>query len=112
VKQINEITNEPRQQHLLPIDGGVFATLTLEFRPDLYAWFFALQWGDFATANEQMVACPNVLRQYSQILPFGIFCDTTTLQDPMTQDAFTQGAAVLYLLDAAEVVEMETRMYG
>ena len=112
MRQITEITSEPRQQHLLPVAGEANATLTLEFRPDVFAWFFTLTWGTFEVANAQLVACPNALRQYSKILPIGLCCDTTTGQDPMALDAFVSGAAVLYLLDADEIGEVETLLYG
>jgi hypothetical protein len=109
---INEITDEPRQQHLLTVDGYGYATLLLEWRPEQYGWFFTLSWGTFQTTNERVTASQNILRQYQNILPFGVAVNTTNLQDPMTQDAFLTGVASLYLLNADDAAYVETARYG
>lgn len=109
--KITEINNDPKQTLLLVIDGYAKAKLTLEFKPNQYSWFYNLEWQNFATFNEQVSNSPNILRQYRNILPFGIWIETDGGQDPMSIDAFTTTTG-LYLLNKTEIEEVETIYYG
>jgi hypothetical protein len=111
VRQITAITNEPKQRMSFPIDCYDDAILTLEFKPNQYAWFFNLEWQSFAVFNQQLVFAPNVLRQYKNVLPFGFAVMSTNFQDPMTDDAFTPTHQI-FILDADEVAELEGLFYG
>lgn len=115
MRQITEISNEYQQIHLIPIEGSAIrAYLTLEFKPLNNAWYFSLSWGDtFSTKNEQIVTSQNLLRQYKNIIPFGMGVMTKSLVvDPMTKEAFSTGDASLYFLSAAEVEAQETEFYA
>lgn len=113
MRQITEITNEYQQQHILPIDGtDIKATLLLEYKPLLYCWNFTLTWDTFETYNEQVVTTQNLLRQYRDLVPFGIGIKTKSGLDPLTLDAFSSGEASLYVQNAAEVAEIEAFYYG
>lgn len=50
-----------------------------------------------------MVNSINLLRQFKNIIGFGIACDTINGLDPIRPDAFLSGDAQLYLMDAEEV---------
>jgi hypothetical protein len=110
--QITEITDESKQKHLLEIEGFEKATLYLEFKPNKNAWFFSLEWQTFSTYNIQLVKNYNLLRQFKNIIPFGIAIYTKSGQDPMTDDAFSSGDAEFFLLTASEVLELEAALYG
>ena len=108
-----EITDEYRQQHIVPLDGTDMPLyLTLEFKTNLNCWFFSIAYGTFVSNNEQLMAGGNLLRQYQNVLPFGISVVTNNLLDPVTLDAFATGVAVLYVMTATEVQELETMLYG
>lgn len=108
---IDTISNEPKQTMQLVIDGYATATLTIEFKPNQYAWFYSLIWNDFATNQELMSNAPNLLRQYKNILPFGLLLNTTSGADPLSQDAFLTTSS-LFLLSADEVLTVEEILYG
>lgn len=111
--QITEITNEPKQQHIFTVeDVEEKITFYLEFKPNQNAWFFNLDWGDFSVNNVQIVKSYNILRQFKNIIPFGIGIYTKSGQDPMVDTAFSDGDAQLFLLTADEVEEIETELYG
>ena len=110
--QITEITEEPKQKHLLDIAGYEPAALYLEFRPNQNAWFFGLEWQTFATYNIQLTKNYNILRQFKNVIPFGIIIYTKSGQDPMTDDAFSSGDAQFFLLTASEVIELEAALYA
>lgn len=108
---INSIQDNPKQSLSLVIDGFARANLVLEFKPNQYAWFYSLTWNNFATSQELLSNSPNILRQYKNILPFGLLLDTIGGQDPLTQDAFVT-TSNLYLLSADEVILVESTLYG
>ena len=112
VLQITEITNEPKQKHLLDVEGYERATLYLEFKSNQNAWFFGLEWQDFAIYNTLLVKSYNILRQFKNQLPFGIGIYTASGQDPMTDDAFSGGDAKFYFLTSDDVEEIEDGLYG
>lgn len=112
MRLLTEITDEPKQVHLLQIDGVGFAKFQLEFKPNQTGWFYSLSIGDFAINNCRMVRAPNMLRQFNQKLEFGLALISNSAQDPLLQDAFSSGDAKLYLLTKAEALELESSLYG
>jgi hypothetical protein len=113
MRRITEITDEYQQQHILPIEGtDVRAYLTLEYKPLHFCWNFTLTWGDFEAYNEQVVSTQNLLRQYRNLVPFGIGILTKSGMDPMNLDDFFSGGASLYLMSKTEVDSIEADFYG
>ncbi len=49
-----------------------------------------------------------MLRQFRNIIPFGLACVIADGFEPVYQDDFTSGRASLYLLNEADVAEVET----
>lgn len=111
MKLIEGITQDYKQKLFLTIDNYGYAELTLKFNPNQVSWFFDLVWQDFSTYNQKLTLAPNVLRQYKDVLPFGLFCLNDNNVDPCTIDAFTNDTA-LFLLEEADVEDFETRVYG
>jgi hypothetical protein len=104
MRRLTGISSEPKQRHQLVIDGSTDkVSLTLEYRSDLYAWFFSAEWGTFSVNNERLNTDFNILRQHSRVLPFGISCDSLDGTDPMFVDSFSSGNCILYQLDAADI---------
>lgn len=104
--ELTGISNEPRQRHLLNVLGSsTQAALLLEYRPDQFAWFYSVEWGDFAINNCRLVVDFNVLRQYSRVIPFGVACSASDANDPLFVDSFSTGVAKLYLLDTADIAD-------
>lgn len=108
---INEVTSDPKQRHLITIAGYENASITLEFCSSQHCWFFSLVWEDFAIYGKRLVVSPNLLRQWKEILPFGLAVMTSNNLDPLTQDAFAQGIASLYVLTSEDVQEVEAYTY-
>lgn len=110
---ITSLTEEPKQKHTLPIEGGYDdAEMTLEFKETQQAWFMTLTWGERSVSNLRVSASPNVLSQYKSSFPFGIMVFTENFQDPLTLEAFTSGGASMSVMTEAEVVEVEAGIYG
>lgn len=110
---IETITADALQEQILPIDGtSQRCFMTLEFKPNQSSWYYSFTFGDFSVSNERLVVSPNLIRQYKNLLPFGLLLYSASGIDPIHQDSFSSGEAVLNILSAAEVAEVETTLYG
>lgn len=109
--EITGITPDYKQKLLITITNFGYAQLILSYKPNQYAWFFDLTWQDFTTTNQQLTMAPNILRQYRKILPFGIMCINSSNIDPIILESFNTDTK-LYLMDSAEVIQLEADLYG
>ena len=113
MKKLVGLTSDYRQSHIVPIDGlDEKATLLLEFKPLLNCWFFTLTWGDVEVYNDQFVSAPNILREYSAKLPFGIMVNTRNSLDPLTLDTFVTGETEVFVMTSEEAAQLEGLLYG
>jgi hypothetical protein len=109
--EITGITNDYKQKLFLEVENFDRAEFTIYFKPNQYAWFFDLVWQDFSVKNQQLVMSPNILRQYRNIIPFGISCVNNSTIDPVVVEAFVLDTK-LYFLDTFDVLDFEDTIYG
>lgn len=104
---IQRITTNPLQSQTLVLEDGTSFSMTMYFRPMQQGWFFnEISYGDnFLVRGVRVVNSPNILRQWGNILPFGIGCFSAGNREPSLQDDFSSGVSKLYVLNAAEVAE-------
>lgn len=115
---INGITNQPTQVMAITLADGSRATLTLYFRPQQNGWFYDLEWPGsqqlavpFACQNRRLVTAGNVLRQFRDIIPFGLAVFTIDNADPITQACFIDGSTTVVLLDTDDIETIEAAVY-
>lgn len=108
---IDRLTDAAIQQSILTGNPGQRITLTVRFCASQQLWFADIVWNDFSVYGIGLVNGVNILRNYRNLIPFGMWCDTTDGQDPYTLDAFSTGYAKLYLLSADEVTAIEERLF-
>jgi hypothetical protein len=107
MRQITTLNNFYKQVFRVSIDGYSAVEISLEFKPQQYAWFMSLTWGDFSLNNERVAIAPNLLRQFKNILPFGIMIsNNVTIVDPFSVDAWLSGLE-MYLLSESELDDVE-----
>jgi hypothetical protein len=112
MQQIDGISDEPSQLHKLAIEGsGTLAEMTLIWRDTQNSWFMNLTWGSFSVQCVRVCHLPNILTQFANILPFGISIYSTNGQDPFLLQSFSNGTTSLFVLNSAEVAELEAT-YG
>lgn len=109
---IQNITQDPRQNFIINIPGSDPAILDLEYLSTQQGWFLTITHKTFQASKIRLCVCPNVLRQWKYILPFGFACLSNNKQDPMTIDAFTSGQSQLLFLESADVQDFEETFYG
>lgn len=95
----------------IPLADGTRVSLTLYFRPQQSAWFFDVVYNAFTCLGRRMVCSPNLLRQFRNIVPFGLAVFTVGNVEPNTQTAFVDGTASLVLLDSTDVSSVETTLF-
>ena len=114
MQQVTGISSNPAQVLNLTADDGSAVTITLEFRPQQSGWFFDLLWNGTNPATEidglRLTVFPNILRQWKNLLSFGLACITQDGREPMTVDAFETGYATLVFLSAADVAQVESQI--
>lgn len=108
---IDRLTDAAYQQSILTGNPGQRIVLTVRFLASQQLWVMDIVWESFAAYGIQLVNAPNLLRNYRNLIPFGLACGTTDNQDPYTLDAFSTGYAKLYLLTADEVNSVEQAFF-
>lgn len=112
MRQIQGLTNDGNQKFFAVIDGYDSALISLEFKPQQYGWFMALEWGSVAVKGIRVTTGFNILRQFKNKFPFGIAVSGIGSLDPYTIDDWTNGHNNFYILDSSEVEEVETLING
>ena len=109
------LTDQPNQQYPITLPDGSTATMLLQFWPQQLGWFYELTWDgqtpQFEEGLAQLVASPNILRQWKNVIPFGLALATKTGLDPTNQEDFVNGNATLLLLNPSDVGSVETTYF-
>lgn len=100
-------TDSPKQSTNIVLEDGSFVVIDLYFRPNQMGWFYDLTYNDFILLGQRLVYSPNLIRQFFGQIPFGLSVLTTDENDPLRQEDFATGFAVMVLLDAADVELIE-----
>lgn len=112
--QINGITAQPNQTFTIPLPDGTSLAITMTYMDSNLGWYCSLNWnnGQWISNGRRIVTHPNMLRQYKNILKFGIACLTTNNREPTQIQDFASGASGLFLLSATEVQGVENLIQG
>jgi hypothetical protein len=108
---INKITNDPSQRMTLTGIPGYQIEMTLRFLPRTKRWVMGVSFGDVSIQGVAVVCSLNLLRQFKNNIPFGISCIRADGLDPYALDDFSGKLANLYLLNAADVAEIEAEWF-
>lgn len=107
MRLINSLTDDAKQLLSLVLEDQSRVQMRLNYIPAQAGWFYSLQYGDFIIYNRRLVNSPSVLRQFRNLIPFGLACIVSDGYEPVYQDDFASGRVSLYVLTEAEVVETE-----
>ena len=109
------LTDQPNQEFPITLPDGTTATLDLEFWPQQLGWYYNLTWDGqtpaFGLNGQYLAASPNLLRQWRNVIPFGIAITTLDGQDPTNQEDFVNGNCTLLLLNASDVGMVESTYF-
>lgn len=112
MKPVTSLNSAARQAISLVLDDGTVADMTLEWVDNQQGWFYSLSYApaSFAVNNQRLVNAPNVLRQFREIIPFGLGCYVPDGGEPWLQTDFISGRVTLLALTAADVATIEERI--
>ena len=115
---VQNLTDDPNQSSSLLLLDGSSAVLTLYYRPQQTGWFYDLQWSNpknptapFNLYGQRLVTSPNLLRQYQNIIQFGLMVQTVNQAEPLAQSNLIDGTTTIYLLSAADIAAQEALIY-
>lgn len=108
MRTITEINNDSKQQLTFVTEDDYSFDFYIEFKPTQNGWFFDIEYGDFISYGNRLCNSPNILRQFKNILPFGIACTVNDGGEPYFIDDFASERVQIHLLTASEVLEMES----
>ena len=114
---ITGITDQPKQQTSIVLPDGTKAVLYLEYRPQQNGWYYNLTYGPntrlvpFVLNGQRLVSSPNIMRQFRNLIPFGIAILTQNNIEPTRQTDFIDGTITMLLLDTADVAQVEAQVY-
>jgi hypothetical protein len=104
------LTASPSQQQTIVLPDGTKLLMQLEYNQLQQGWFFLeLDWnsGQWVENGRRIVNHGNMLRQYKNILDFGLACFTVGNREPTQLQDFSSQNSVMYVLTAAEVLAYE-----
>ena len=108
---IGGINDSSPQQLAIQLPDGTTVTWTLTYVPQQLGWFFNLSWDGqtpaFVINGNRLVTYPNILRQYRNLIPFGLTIATIDGSEPTWQETFIDGTTTVVLLDEADVIAIE-----
>jgi hypothetical protein len=115
MQAVTGISNLPAQILTLTAADGSAITLTLEYRPQQQGWSLDVSWNGTSPATAmnglRVTNFPNLLRQWRNLITFGLTCVTADGLEPLSIDAFSSGYAQLFLLAAADVARIEDEVF-
>jgi len=112
MKQIIEITQDYNQKLIIITENNQAFELKLTFSDQQECWFYSISFEDIIINGSRVVTSPNILREYQNILPFGIAITTDDLSEPVFIDDFSSQRVKFFLLTEEEVAAVETNFYN
>lgn len=111
MQQISTLTNEPNQRHQLVLESNDTVDFRLYYYPRQQSWYFDFVYKDLTVNGLKVVLSPNTLKNFKNIIPFGISFVTDGFVEPFQLDDFLSGRVRMYLLSADDVKQIEQEIY-
>lgn len=109
--QIDNLTDFANQQTVLILDDGNTAAVNFVFDAATERWVISVTYGTKVLNGIGLCCSPNILRQWKNVLPFGLACVTADQTDPFDINDFASGRVKMYLLTAADVEQVERDVF-
>ena len=111
MQAITNLDNSADQVTNVVLSDGSVAQFEFIYEPAIERWMFNLTHPDITVNLLNLCAGPNMLRDWRNVIPFGLACLSTDGADPFYIDDFQSGRITLYVLNAAEVAAVESDVY-
>ena len=109
---IENVTDEAKQAHHIVLADGSTMDLTLTYLPTIQRWQFDIVHPQLTAYGRLLTHHPNLLRQWQNIIQFGLACIVSDGAEPFDIEDFASGRVELYVLDATDVADVESKIIG
>lgn len=112
---IDNLTDSADQVTTLQMPDGSVGTLELIFQASTSRWVFNFahpQFPNGALKGQMLCVHPNILRNFKNLLNFGLAVVSADGQDPVNIEDFADGRVSLYILNEDDVDAVESTVYG
>lgn len=106
MKTLTGIKATPTQIFRVPIDQGIIKIL-LMYKPAIQMWFMNIEFGDKIINGIRVNRNYNIIEQYNNVLPFGIYIKVIEGTEPLLIDDFSSGRIEMNILDQSEMDEID-----
>lgn len=110
--QVTGLTATPKQSVKIQLESGDIVELRFVYKSNQRGWFFDVLYKEFSCYGIQLTNCPNIIRQFQNILPFGIGCSVTDGYEPWFLNDFETGRVAVYVLNHDDVSYVGQDIYG
>jgi hypothetical protein len=108
---IDNLTNNPNQTSTVVLSDGTTVEFNFRFMDTASPafWVFDVVYDTlgFEVNNINLSTHPNILRQWKNILPFGLLVNSSDGLDPLDINDFINGRITLVLLDKTGIAAVE-----
>lgn len=112
MQQITGFTEDSKQNLLFYLESDKIIEFYFEYRDNVNSWFYTIKYNNFIVRNRKLVNSPNIIRQYKNILPFGIAVISNDKLEPLFQNDLIRERIQIFILDQNEVKEIETEYFS
>lgn len=100
---LDKLGDECRQEIQCVLSNKEIIFFTFTFVEEINSWWMDLKYKEVEINSIKLVYSFDLLRQYTNILPFNIVILSTTGIDPITQDAFKNGLNTFVVVENEEI---------
>lgn len=112
MQHINSITSQPKQRMSLVLENNETVDFYLYYLPRQFGWFYNFTYKDFTVNCSRATLSPNALRQFKNIIPFGIAFTSNSFIEPFDIDDFSSGRVNMYVLNSDDVKQIENEIFN
>lgn len=112
MQHITSITSQSNQRMTLVLENNETANFRLYYLPRQQGWFYDITYKELIVNCSRVVLTPNSLRQFRNIIPFGLAFIADGNVEPFAIDDFSSGRVNMYVLNSEEIRQIETDFFN
>ena len=112
MQKITSITSRAKQKFSLVLENNETVEFLLYYLPRQQGWFYDFTYNNLTVKSSRAILTPNALRQFKNIIPFGIAFIGDGYVEPFAIDDFSSGRISLYVLNKDEVQQIESEVFN
>ena len=107
MQQIANLTDDANQTTHVVLPDGSIVDINLIYIGTVQMWMYSVTHPLLTVTGRVLCNHPNNLRNWKNIIPFGLGCLVNDGSEPLLQNDFISGRVTLYILDEDEVQAVE-----